>query len=174
MKATGIVRRMDELGRVVIPKEIRKTLRIREGDPLEIFTEREQLLLKKYSPVSKIDDFAKSLAESLHTMTEGSIVITDTDEVIAAKGRDVKDAIGQKISLELIAIIEKRESVSLGEGAGISLTESGLKSFREVISPIISEGDVIGAVAFLGENRENATATEKLAAFAADFISRQF
>ncbi|MBP5372577.1 MAG: AbrB/MazE/SpoVT family DNA-binding domain-containing protein [Clostridia bacterium] len=174
MKATGIVRRMDELGRVVIPKEIRKTLRIREGDPLEIFTDREQLLLKKYSPVSKIDDFAKSLAESLYTMTEESIVITDTDEVIAAKGRDVKDAIGQKISLELIAIMEKRESVSLGEGVGIALTEGGLKSSREVIAPIICEGDVIGAVVFLGENRENAAASEKLAAFAADFISRQF
>lgn len=175
MKATGIVRRMDELGRVVIPKEIRKTLRIREGDPLEIFTEREQLLLKKYSPVSKIDDFANSLVESLYTLTDEGIIICDTDEIIAAKGRAVKDSVGHKISPELLRIMEKRESVALGEGADIPmLTDVGLKFPCEVISPILSEGDVIGAVVICSEKcGEETAASEKLAKFAADFISRQ-
>ena len=87
MKATGIVRRIDDLGRVVIPKEIRRTLRIREGDPLEIFTDREgEIILKKYSPIGELGTFAKQYAESLAQTTGCLVCVTDTDQVIAAAG----------------------------------------------------------------------------------------
>ena len=87
MKATGIVRRIDDLGRVVIPKEIRRTLRIREGDSLEIFTDRQgEIILKKYSPIGELSRFAKDYAESLATTLGSTVCITDHDQIIAAAG----------------------------------------------------------------------------------------
>ena len=175
MKATGIVRRMDELGRVVIPKEIRKTLRIKEGDPLEIFTEQERLLLRKYSPVSKIDDFAKSLVESLFSLTGSDVMICDTDGIVAAKGPSAKELVGQKISREIMDVMEKRQNVFLKADEIIPLTENGISFDNEVIAPVLCEGDVIGAV-IVCKNGEKFCEDEsvKLSAFAADFIARQF
>ena len=92
MKATGVVRRIDDLGRVVIPKEIRKTLRIKEGDPLEIFTDREgQIILKKYSPIGELTEFATEYAETLSKTTGHIACITDKDNVIAVSGISKKE-----------------------------------------------------------------------------------
>lgn len=171
MKATGIVRRMDELGRVVIPKEIRRTLRIREGDPLEIFTEQERLMLKKYSPVSKIEDFAKNVAESLFSFTGSGVIVCDTDEIVAIKGASVKDLTGKKISEALRKEMEQRRCLSIAAERSIPIAETVEMGDNEVIAPVISEGDVIGAVILCGEN---CLEFEDLAALSADFIARQF
>ena len=117
MKATGIVRRIDDLGRVVIPKEIRRTLRIREGDPLEIFTDREgEIILKKYSPIGEMGTFAKQYAESLAQVTGLMVCITDRDAVIAAAGGAKKDYMGKSISQELESMIQERENIQAAAG----------------------------------------------------------
>ena len=112
MKATGIVRRIDDLGRVVIPKEIRRTLRIREGDPLEIFTDREgEIILKKYSPIGELSSFAKQYAESL-SQTMGCLVcVCDTDQIVAAAGNGKKELQDKYISKQLERILEDRNSL---------------------------------------------------------------
>ena len=110
MKATGIVRRIDDLGRVVIPKEIRRTLRIKEGTPLEIFTDREgEIILKKYSPIGELSTFAKEYAEVLSQTTGMVSCITDHDQVIAAAGQGGKEYVGKEISSELEEVIFARE-----------------------------------------------------------------
>ena len=114
MKATGIVRRIDDLGRVVIPKEIRRTLRIREGDPLEIFTDRDGgVILKKYSPIGELTDFSKEYAEALQQSTGHIILISDNDAFISVSGTSKKEFLERKISDELEDIMDKRKSVVL-------------------------------------------------------------
>ena len=179
MKATGIVRRIDDLGRVVIPKEIRRTLRIREGDPLEIFTDREgEIILKKYSPIGELGTFAKQYAESLAQVTGLMVCITDRDAVIAAAGGAKKDYMGKPVSQELENAIQERENVqaSAGDRRYVRLIDEETEDcFAETICPIISEGDAIGAVAlFSREPKARMGETEqKLALSAANFLGRQ-
>ena len=111
MKATGIVRRIDDLGRVVIPKEIRRTLRIREGDPLEIYTDREgEVILKKYSPIGELGDFAEAYAESLHNTSGHIIAVADRDSIIAVSGGSRKDLLEKQLSPDIEKIIENRDT----------------------------------------------------------------
>ena len=118
MKATGIVRRIDDLGRVVIPKEIRRTLRIREGDPLEIFTDREGgVILKKYSPIGELTDFSKDYAESLQQAIGHIILIADKDAFISASGAPKKEYVERKISPELEKIMDDRKPVIISESS---------------------------------------------------------
>mgnify|MGYP003390658125 CR=1 FL=1 len=91
MKATGIVRRIDDLGRVAIPKEIRRNLRIKEGDNLEVFVEGEDIILKKYSMMNKINDLSQELTDAIYTFTKHNVFITDTDTVVAGSGKLKKD-----------------------------------------------------------------------------------
>ena len=179
MKATGIVRRIDDLGRVVVPKEIRRTLRIREGDPLEIFTDREgEIILKKYSPMGELSLFAKQYAEALAQNIGHTISITDKDLHIAVAGPAKKELTGKPIIKELENVINDRKNISAvkDEKDFISLTKDGQDSFgAEVIYTIISEGDAIGAVIIAGKD-EKIRMTEveqKLAAAAASFLGRQ-
>ena len=125
MKATGIVRRIDDLGRIVVPKEIRRTLRIREGDPLEIFTSREgEIMLKKYSPVGELGEFARSYAQALAQTTEALVCITDREYVIAAAGTGKKEVEGEQLSEEMEEMIEKRSTVvKTGEEQACSITK---------------------------------------------------
>lgn len=177
MKATGIVRRIDDLGRVVIPKEIRRTLRIREGDPLEIFTDREgEIILKKYSPIGELSQFAKHYAESL-AQTIGQIVcIADRDAFIAVAGGK-KDLLMKSISKELEEVMNERKTIVAAEGSKnyCKIAEADDKSGYQVICPIISEGDSIGAVIILAKDSktEFGTLEEKLALSAAGFLGRQ-
>lgn len=116
MKATGIVRRIDDLGRVVIPKEIRRTLRIREGDPLEIFTDREGgVILKKYSPIGELTDFSKEYAESLQQAIGHIILISDKDAFISVSGGSKKEYVERKVSQELEKIMEERKAILITE-----------------------------------------------------------
>ena len=176
MKETGIVRRIDELGRVVIPKEIRKTMRIKEGDPLEIFTDRETLLLKKYSPVAAIEDTVKTVVESLYSVTEMNAVICNTDGVVAVKGKSAKDLINKSLSEELLKVIEERKAVICdGNTAGnVVLTRDGDRFSKQIIVPIVSDGDALGAV-IVGDEKDGAIDVGylKMAMLAADFIARQ-
>ncbi|MBE5966012.1 MAG: stage V sporulation protein T [Lachnospiraceae bacterium] len=179
MKATGIVRRIDDLGRVVVPKEIRRTLRIREGDPLEIFTDREgEIILKKYSPIGELGQFAKQYAESLNQTTGHIIAITDKDQFIAVSGTSKKDLITKSISRELEEVINERENVIAAKEdknfINIMNDDDGEYTYQ-VIAPIISEGDAIGSVIILTKDAKTKFGdTEiKLANTAASFLGRQ-
>lgn len=182
MKATGIVRRIDDLGRVVIPKEIRRTLRIREGDPLEIFTDREgEVILKKYSPIGELSEFAKEYVESLHGSMEHITCIADRDSIIAVAGAPKKELLDKRVSPALEKIMEEKTSVMLsatGENRMINMTadEEGTPKYTSgVIAPIISQGDPIGAVMLLSKeaNVQMGELERKLAETAASFLGKQ-
>src|ERR1700730_1466597 len=148
MKATGIVRRIDDLGRVVIPKEIRRTLRIREGDPLEIFVDRDgEVILKKYSPIGELGDFAKEYAESLSDTLGHVTLITDRDVVIAASGASKKDYMQKSIGSEVEKAMEERKTIISSTTGQVSITRDRTETFgSHVIAPIIAGGDPIGTV----------------------------
>ena len=179
MKATGIVRRIDDLGRVVIPKEIRRTMRIREGEPMEIFTGREgEIILKKYSPIGELGVFAREYAQSLSQVSGHLVCISDHDQIIAACGPDQKEYQGKNISTELEQAITDRESISAGrnERGFIPVAEGDkLDSSSQVVVPIISAGDAIGSVVLLGKTTGNkmGEAEQKLAMAASLFLGKQ-
>ena len=178
MKATGIVRRVDDLGRVVIPKEIRRTLRIRESDPLEIFTDREgEIILKKYSPIGEISTFAKQYVESLAQVTGHAALIADRDQFIAVAG-GYKSLLNKEISKTLEEKLENRETVlaTRGDRQFFPIVEDDEVEYQhEAVCPIICEGDVIGAVLLLSnENKTKMADTElKMIQAAAGFMGRQ-
>ena len=145
MKATGIVRRIDDLGRVVVPKEIRRTLRIREGDPLEIFTDREgEIILKKYSPIGELSAFAKQYAESLSQVLECLVGICDMDQVVAAAGNGKKEIQDEDITGELGEFLKERKTrnAKAGEKRYVPIVSVSEPYKQEVISPILCAGDV--------------------------------
>lgn len=179
MKATGIVRRIDDLGRVVVPKEIRRTLRIREGDPLEIFTDRQgEIILKKYSPIGELSQFAGQYAESLAQATGNLICITDRDHVVASAGSGRKEFDGKPISKQLENVIENRENITASQGdpsfIKITLDDSGEYS-SQAIATIICQGDAIGSVIIYGkdEKQKVGDTENKLVITAAGFLGRQ-
>lgn len=178
MKATGIVRRIDDLGRIVIPKEIRRTLRIREADPLEIFTGRDgEVILKKYSPIGEMSAFAKQYAESLAQVSGYTALIADRDQIIAAAGRD-RGASGKALGREMEELLEKREILMAlrGDKNFVEPAVAGTEEcVSEAVCPIICEGDVIGAVILLGNDKKAGMGEveRKLIQSAAGFLGRQ-
>ncbi len=148
MKATGIVRRIDDLGRVVIPKEIRRTMRIREGDPLEIYTDREgEVIFKKYSPIGELQTFAAEYAETLHKTSGMAIFVCDRDAMIAVSGASKREYMERKISSGLESILESRTIYVHEAGKEpLSVTEDGGSHFISSAMPILAEGDIIGGV----------------------------
>ena len=179
MKATGIVRRIDDLGRVVIPKEIRRTLRLREGTPLEIFTDREgEIILKKYSPMMELNAFASQYADAMAQSTGLMVCITDRDQVIAASGGAKKEYLQKPISRQLEHVIQERMTVQAGKDdrAYTPVVSEELEGVTaQVIAPIICEGDAIGSVIIMSkEPRARFTDAEvRLASTAAGFLGRQ-
>lgn len=184
MKATGIVRRIDDLGRVVIPKEIRRTLRIREGDPLEIFVDREgEVILKKYSPIGELGDFAKEYADSLHDSTGHIACIADRDRIIAVSGASKKEFLEKANGPAVEKVMEKRKAVHIEnpgkeehcENCFVLEDEGNCKLTAQVIAPIIAEGDPIGAVILCSkeENMKMGQLEIKLAETAAGFLAKQ-
>lgn len=158
MKATGIVRRIDDLGRVVVPKEIRRTLRIREGDPLEIFTDKEgEIILKKYSPIGELSAFAKQYAESLSQMLGCLAGICDMDQVVAAAGNGKKELQDEDITRELGEFLKERKTrnAKAGEKKYVPVVSKTEPYSQEVISPILCAGDVIGAVLLLNMDQKD-------------------
>ena len=178
MKATGIVRRIDDLGRVVIPKEIRRTLRIREGDPLEIFTDREgEVILKKYSPIGELGTFAKEYAESLSQSSGHITCIVDKDQIIAVSGGSKKDFLEKHISADLENVINQRSPLAAtrDEPGFVPVLEDDKPETynNQYIAPIISEGDVLGAIVFLSPDKKMGEVEGKLASTAAGFLGKQ-
>lgn len=178
MRATGIVRRIDDLGRIVIPKELRRTLRIRESDPIEIFSGREgEIILKKYSPMGEISTFAKQYAESLAQVSGKAALIADRDQFIAVSG-GFRTFLGKSISKELEDKLERRETLmaTINDKKFIPVVKDNTDEFEEeAICPIICEGDVIGGVILLGAtNKDKMGEVElKLIQSAAGFLGRQ-
>jgi AbrB family transcriptional regulator, stage V sporulation protein T len=175
MKATGIVRRIDDLGRVVIPKEIRRTLRIREGDPLEIFVDRDgEVILKKYSPISELSDFAREYAEALYDSLGNPVLICDRDAYIAVAGGSKKDYLNKNISDIIEKTMEDRTSIlksSQGEMALIEGIEESISSYT--VGPIIANGDPIGAVIIFSKEGTLGEVEQKAVETAAGFLARQ-
>lgn len=179
MKATGIVRRIDDLGRVVIPKEIRRTLRIREGDPLEIFTDREgEIILKKYSPIGELGAFAKQYADSLAQTTGYIVCVTDRDQVIAVAGAPKKDLLTKPISRGLEGAIDARESIiaASDDKKYVVISNEDSEEYKsQIICPIICEGDAIGAVILTTKDAKVkfGEMDQKIAQSAAGFLGKQ-
>lgn len=177
MKATGIVRRIDDLGRVVIPKEIRRTLRIREGDPLEIYTATDgEVIFKKYSPVGELSEFASQYADVLSRISVMPTLICDRDHVIAAAGVSKREFLERRVTPVLESFMESRRSYSAHPNALDDVQPvEGVDHTAAVICPIIAAGDVTGAVVMLRSERvKTPTETElKLAQSAAAFLGKQ-
>jgi AbrB family transcriptional regulator (stage V sporulation protein T) len=181
LRATGIVRRIDELGRVVIPKEIRRTLRIREGDPLEIYTDRDgEVILKKYSPIGEISAFAKDYTESLFRAMGHIACICDRDMVVAASGVSRKELWDKPISREIENAIQNRQSLTINRGTGgkvmaVTNEEENVSYTAQVFSPIIADGEAIGGVLLLSrESGAKMGDTElKVAETTASIVGRQ-
>lgn len=179
MKATGIVRRIDDLGRVVIPKEIRRTLRIREGDPLEIFTDRDGgVILKKYSPIEELSEFSREYSEALHQTIGHIVMICDKDTIISVSGGSKKEYGDKKISNEVDKIMEMRKAVNLDKAAQpvipICEGEDSTEYKAQVVVPIIAEGDTVGAVIIATKEDVKLGEIElKLAETAAAFLGKQ-
>ncbi len=178
MKATGIVRRIDDLGRVVIPKEIRRTMRIREGDPLEIYTDADgEVIFKKYSPMGELAQFSAQYCEVLSRAANLPVLITDRDHVVTCSGISRKDTVDRRVSDEMEALMESRSTYIASANEKRSMTAiRGSDRKIAVAYPIIGGGDVSGAVVMLfGENEEqypNPTDI-KLAQVAATFLGKQ-
>lgn len=177
MKATGIVRRIDDLGRVVIPKEIRRTMRIREGDPLEIYTGNDgEVIFKKYSPLGELGVFATQYAEVLHRTGGHPVVVCDRDHVIAVAGVPKKELLERRVSAALEDTMESRKSFGFTPGdAGRIQPVEGIDRYAVAGAPIITSGDVCGVIMFLAdENGVTAGEVEiKLIATAAAFLGKQ-
>jgi len=177
MKATGIVRRVDDLGRIVIPKEIRRTLKIREGDPLEIYTEKDGgVIFRKYSPMGDLQDFAAQICESIGANTGHVAAVSDRDSIIALSGAPKRELMDKPNSPELDKLMESRRNYRYMPGESLlPATEGSDKYHLGVAAPILSQGDLMGCVMLLlGENSEPpAEADQRLARTVAGFLGKQ-
>lgn len=177
MRATGIVRRIDDLGRVVIPKEIRKTLRIREGDPLEIFTAKDgEVILKKYSPIGELNEFSQEYAETLGETLGHGVVVTDLDSIIAVSKLPKKEYKERSISKELESLIENRISNLVKDNKLVAIHKDDSMDYKmQIIMPIISSsGDCIGSICLVSKHEEGLNESdEKLLKVAANFLGKQ-
>jgi len=177
MKATGIVRRVDDLGRIVIPKEIRRTLRIREGDPLEIYTEKDGgVIFRKYSPMGDLQEFAGQICEAIGSTTGCIAAVADRDSIIALSGAPKRELMDKPNSQELDRLMEQRKHYRYQEGEiQIPASEASDKYHLGVAAPILSQGDLMGCVLLLLSENDKALAEsdQKLAQTVAGFLGKQ-
>jgi AbrB family transcriptional regulator (stage V sporulation protein T) len=177
MKATGIVRRIDELGRVVIPKEIRRTQRIRQGDPLEIFTTGEgEVIFKKYSPIGELSDFAEQYASVLSKSLSMTAFVCDRDNIIAAGGTGRREVLDKRVSIPLEKLMDARKTfVHTGRPAECIFPCESCTRHILAVTPILAAGDVIGAVGLLSEEKSGTPADEEIKSveIAAAFLAKQ-
>ncbi|NCA67135.1 MAG: AbrB/MazE/SpoVT family DNA-binding domain-containing protein [Clostridia bacterium] len=152
MRATGIIRRIDELGRVVIPKEIRRTMRLKEGEQLEIFSDNEELILKKYSEVKTLTDFSRDYAEAIVTSIGNAVIVTDTDGVIAALGSGVKEYHDKHLASSIDKVLADRKTAIFSGEDCIPVIEGVNPSWQsQIIAPIIVAGDIYGSLIMLAD-----------------------
>ena len=159
----------------MIPKEIRRTLRIREGDPLEIYTSRDgEVIFKKYSLLGGVEDFAGQLCETMSRSTGSICAVTDRDTVIAVAGGGKRELMGKRITSDLERVMESRRIYQFnGEGQPLPVCDGSDKLLTSVAAPILSEGDLLGLVLFVGDGSAVTGDTEyKLAQTIAAFLGR--
>ena len=177
MKATGIVRRVDDLGRIVIPKEIRRTLRIREGDPLEIYTEKDGgVIFRKYSPMGDLQDFAAQICESIGANTGHVAAVSDRDCIIALSGAPKRELLDKPNSQALEKLMESRKNYRYQPGEDRIRASDGAEKYHlGVAAPILCQGDLMGCVMLLlGENDPALAETDqRLAQTVASFLGKQ-
>lgn len=173
MKATGVVRRIDELGRIVIPKEIRKTLRIHEGENIEIYIDdKENIVLKKFSVMKKLGDFAQSFTDSIYSFLKHTIIITDTDHVIAISGEMKKEYLNITISDSLLSSIQRRENILEKHEKMLEIKANDPIECTYVMNSIVCHGDVVGLVIILSQTDKITEVEEKIAQIASQFLSK--
>jgi len=177
LKATGIVRRIDDLGRIVIPKEIRRILRIREGDPLEIFTENDSVIFKKYSPLGELRWLAEKYASVLYKTSGYPVLVCDSDTVIAVAGLPRTETIDRRVSAELDHMVESREFFKAKASDDKVLTPiEGLDIPAITAATIIANGDTRGSIMLMDKENAGTEAGEteiKLIATAAAFLGKE-
>lgn len=172
MKTTGVVRRIDDLGRIVIPKEIRRTLRIRDGESLEIFVEDEMIALKKYSSMNDLNDICKDLVNTINQTLGKNVLITDRDSVISISGNNKNNYLNKSISKYLEEKLKNREIVVEKSKTDVEFVEDIKDKYSYTISPIITNGDVIGTVVIFSEDNNITDLEVKIAAFVSSFIGK--
>ena len=172
MKATGVIRRIDDLGRIVIPKEIRKNLRIKEGDNLEIFVKDEDVILKKYSMMNKINDLAKELTDAIYTFMKHSIFITDTDIIVAGSGPLKKDYVNKNISNSLIESIKRREKLIENHFKELNITEDNTIKCSYVLNTILVNGEAVGMILIISEEEKLGENEMQLAGIVSSFMTK--
>ncbi|MBR1820648.1 MAG: stage V sporulation protein T [Clostridia bacterium] len=181
MRATGIVRRIDELGRVVIPKEIRRTLRIREGDPLEIFTDHDgEVVLKKYSPIGEIASIAKDYTDSLYRTLGHVALISDRDAIVSSSGAAKREYIEKALSPEADQILQSRQLALLNLSSGmkmlpITADDRAENYSAQIIAPILADGEIVGGLILLSRESglQMTNVDQKVAETTANIIGRQ-
>lgn len=177
MKATGIVRRVDSLGRVVIPKEIRHTLRIKEGSPLEIYTEKDGgVTFRKYSPLGDLQDFASQMCDSIRRNTGCIAAVSDRDAIIAQAGGMKRELMDRPNSPELEQLMEQRRPYRYSPGAAkLKPTDQSEKYHLGVAAPILCQGDILGCVMMLLEENSELPSEldQRLASTVAEFLGKQ-
>ena len=172
MKATGVIRRIDDLGRVVIPKEIRKNLRIKEGDNLEIFVENEQVILKKYSMMNKINDLASELTDAIYTFMKHSIFITDTDTIVAASGPLKKEYLNKNISEFIVESIKRRDKMIESHFKEFNFVENNSITCSYVMSTILVNGEAAGMIIIISEDEKLGDSEMQIASIVSSFMTK--
>lgn len=172
MKSTGIIRRIDELGRIVIPKELRKSLRLRVGENIEIYVDGENIVLKKFSMMNKITDLAQELTDAMYSFMKYNILITDNHKVIACSGPNKKELINKSISQTIIEKIEKREKMIETHLKPLTIVENKAYECSYISNPIMKDGEVIGMIIiFSSEEKVNIDQT-KIVEIVSSFITK--
>lgn len=172
MKTTGVVRRIDDLGRIVIPKEIRRTLRIRDGESLEIFVDKEMIALKKYSSMDDMTEIAKTLADTISSTIKKNIMVTDRDKFIVITGEDKKSYLNKSISRILEQQMNDREILIEKNLHSIEFLDGKKEEHTYIINPINVKGDVVGLVIIFSNDEMISDADEKIAVVMSDFLSK--
>ncbi len=172
MKTTGVVRRIDELGRIVIPKEIRKTMRIRDGENVEIYVDHDQIILRKYSLVKRLGDFAQDFTDSMHSFLKHNVIITDNDSIIAVSGSLKKDFQNKELSEKMINLITRRENILEKHKKTLEIVQDKEIECTYVMKPIIVNGDMMGMVIILSTDDKITELEEKIALIAANFFNK--
>ena len=161
MKLAGIVRRIDELGRIVVPKEIRKTLHIKNGENLEIFIDDNKIILKKYSELGNMQELSDTITETLNSTLKASVLISDTDKYISISGPLKNKYLNDEISETILKYINNRKTVILKDKS-INLTKDKSENENIFISPIISSGDVVGSIIVISKKELNSSNIESI------------
>lgn len=172
MRTTGVVRRIDELGRVVIPKEIRRTMRLKVGEEMEIYTENDLLVLKKFSTIGQLKEYAENYAQTLAEVSGCTVVVCDNDSVIAASGENKRQLLDKQLSKNAERVIAERTLRTLNGENTVNLAGEEFLSRQQIFAPVINHGDIIGAVVLLSSDGENTAVNLKLAEAASDFLGK--